>query len=61
LRDIRRCLFECMAKSLEGETRRGLLYSIFRKGAMRPPIIGKETVAAIAQHIVEISKRWRWI
>lgn len=38
-----------------------LLNSIFTRDAVRQMIVGTETFAAIAQHLVEIGERWRWM
>ncbi len=45
----------------ESRPRAAFLASIISKHKVCPPLFGAETIATIAQHIVEIGDRWRWV
>ena len=61
VREIRRCLVDLLSEQLSPQRREEVFQWISNMDVFRVPILGAETIAALARHIVEISHRWRWL
>lgn len=59
LSELRRGLLQLL-RGLENEDRQQLLRLLQGDTPFGPPLLGPETLAAIAGQIVEICERWRW-
>lgn len=59
LREIRRCILEYVESGFVGRAR-AVIQNI-HGGVVSPPIIGMETAGAMADHVIEMVKGWRWL
>jgi|APLak6261658528_1056013.scaffolds.fasta_scaffold00295_2 hypothetical protein len=59
--EIRRSLVDRLAALVAQGKRAPLFYEIANTNVVCEPIMGAETIAALARHIIEINRQWRWV
>ena len=57
LREIRQCLVSIV----DAQFAQGASYNFIDPEVLRWTIVGPDTLAALARHIVEMGHRWRWL
>ncbi len=61
LRAIRHAMADQLWKNLADRTREDVLEFCTDEELFTPPILGADTLAAIARHIIEICQHWEWL
>jgi hypothetical protein len=59
--DIRRCLLACLDEELVLGKGERLAQRTLLREAVREPVMGRDTVWAVAKQIIDIGRRWRWL